>query len=542
MVAVTTLGGLAGLGILAGSGAFSRGGVLNGSSSVLGPVKNILTTTAFESARPKDYTTVESALNSNLDKKGHIKNSLLRHLKIGHVIGLLWAGLSALPFGIKKIFNLDDDSSLLTLFKVNLPFGILGGIGSFVTACICRNDLEHSKENLLDQSVQRFSVSKSGQITKVREGVILEGKLDSMDDVILEPASKRKITSAIKGAKHSGQVLILRGSIGTGKTMTAKAIANAILHEDYYKAEGIQVWHAAQNIMERALFADTKLGRMIVPLVGKIGGETITERVERLVANAVKHYRETGEYVVIILDEAHEMFGMKDGQSAVDPAQRDITANELGKLFQDKIRNESGLCKGVVLAMTANSAAKQLATSLQRRCTDVEYKRPSKEVRAELIQSVLKRELEKTDPRNAKLNQDVRFDMLTNQDFEKASEPGTVNLYKDVFHEQRSEVPTYLTSYISQLENRNMVHHDDIVKSVITAIDSYTKGGKDSLFKMIEENIQSRTSEAVDRRHEWEDEILFYSGNHVRSPLASPLISISHRRGTEPLGDLFGGW
>ncbi len=129
----------------------------------------------------------------------------------------------------------------------------------------------------------------------------------------------------------------------------------------------------------------------------KIGGETIGERVERLVANAVAHYKKTGEYVVIGLDEAHHLLGKDSkhrygGFNSADPNERSEVSNTLGKLIQDKI--QTAKCQGIVLILMSNSTGSDMSAHLGRRFdADLIYERPDEELRKKLLEMVVTEEL-----------------------------------------------------------------------------------------------------------------------------------------------------
>ena len=570
------LGTLATIGIggLVASSVISRSKTKKGNDGqpthpYIGYIKNALTKTLIPSLRPSDYTTIESAFSNQNPKNLSGKNSNLAKIKTGHVFGLGYLLFSLVPFGLKKIIDFDTDSFLYKLAKVNLPISILAGIGSILTATFSRNDYENSIFNLLDNCVRRYQVKKDGScIPLSSEKNEIAEKFPQLSDVVLSPENRGAAITKIKDAKNAGQVMNMFGSVGTGKTMTAKAIAREIAAQDYYDKDSIQVWYANKDMMEKSM-ADSEIGSKIIgflsAVLGDIGLETISQRVERLIANAIKHYRETGEYVVIILDEAHEMLindpGNTFGYNPVDPRYRTKTANELGELC-DKVRGKE-ICKGIFLSLTSNVGIHQISPHLLRRLGIHTFNRPDKTHKEELIKNQLKIELSvKPDEAvNPKVLQELKYN-----DFE--SEPvqtkikeiacigSAVNLIKELFgedgiesvpkgtnpavesgesttvdalarvldrvmndrkarEENRIDTKLYrvgLEKYERELRSRDMLHCQHITDAVHNAIINYNGGGVNKVLEFIEQSLKTSLKQTIDNRAEWEGEIRFAAG------------------------------
>ena len=491
------------------------------SRSLFTNVKNTLTTPLIPSTRTQDYTTVEKALKDS--SPGAKKPSKwLKMLKVGHAFGLAWL-LSMFSGNILEKFDIDSDSAIAKVCKVNSPIALIGGVVSLLTATIGRNDLEDSMVNLLDNHVTRFKVNKDGSSVKSKDDQPWEYFPD-LNEVVLpsgEQDYNSEIKALIKESRTRGVFINLRGVIGCGKTMTAKAIARKLMQEDWYNKDNVQVWFASQNTMEKA-WADDGFPRIELPVIGRIGGETVSERLERLVANAVKHYKQTGEHVVIILDEAHEMLGL--GDNTVDPAVRSKISAALGKFCDEKLKKE--MCQGVMVVATSNASGKQISAHLGRRFDlDIQFLRPAKQERLELIKNYLQKELKKQIDGTSKdlINENLARDVKNQQisfdsnkfvnDYGSLAEIGTENLFQSQYGGDKDRAEgAGLLAYIAHLEKRDMMHCDAVIKAVRESLQLYESGGTLGLKALIENSLKSKTAAAVKANHEWIQEIIHYFG------------------------------
>ncbi len=504
---MSILTGIALAGLIGGGGlTLSKNGK---SSQFFGGIKNALTTTAIPRLRPQDYTNVKQVVSGQtIENKAQTTwDKILKTIKAGHILGGGWILASLIPFGIRKIFDFDSESTAMKAFSINLPIALLGGLGSIVTATFARNDFEASMINLVDDYVERVKISKDKKISDSKSGGEL-GTEDyvSFDDVILG-SDRGKIIGAVRNLQRTGQILNLWGITGTGKTMTADSLADLILKQDFYDKDSVQIWKANSSAIDKALADDDTIGSWLreIPGLGRLFGETITERLERLVANAVKHYRDTGEFVVIVFDEAHELLATKQ-KNSIDPFDREKLKNALQRFFDNTLLQSD--CKGVILALTSNSSVDQFPVTMFRRLVNVEYKRPDKERRIELIKNRVKVELETALNANPKLK-DITLSSFTEEDFDKLASIGTVNLFKEIYKEKESSLidDGLSPASVSHLEKRDMLHHAEIKQVINLAMLSYEGGGKEQLLLNIGSNLQAATKESVSRRFEWRGEI-----------------------------------
>ncbi len=540
-LSILAIGGLAG-----GLPAFAlrKGGKNNGTNFV-SKTKNFLTATAFETVRPQDYTTIESAIKDKaVTKKGKsFGEKLLGFVKVGHIFGLAWLASTAVPYLLKKIFNFDDDSWLIKLLKIHIPIGMVGGLGSLGVATFCKNDYEGTLTNVIDDSVTRRRVYKGGKAELLKENVLDKRTYPSINAVVLpgddvitgqdgqmysegQGSCRGEINSAFLRAQKAGIIFNFYGVTGCGKTMTAEAIADGILSQSWYKGKSVQIWDASSNLMDKTIVDE--IGRngfveFLEDMIGiKLFGESIAERLERTIAHAKRHYLETGEFVVIVLNEAHALLGMSKKSGAYnpsDPHSISRVATNIQKLV-DKFRTELG--SGVCVAQTSNSSIDQIGTALGRRFdANVRFGRLGENSRKLLIQKVLNRELNKPD--SEQLNQNIVRDKarlkLDPNDYEVLSKNiGTPDLFERSYDSKQARVENDLKPHIAKLSHYDILTGDDVDRAVVDAVLNYKSGGKEELKKLIATFLTYKESKEI-QDEKWKGEITHFYGSTSSSSM-----------------------
>lgn len=533
---ILAIGGLAG-----GLPALSlmRGNKKDKGTNFVSKTKNFLTATAFETVRPQDYTTIESAIKDKTaaKKEKSFSEKLLGFVKVGHIFGLAWLAATAIPYVLKKIFNFDDDSWLVKLFKVHIPFGMVGGLGSLGVATFCKNDYEGTLTNVIDDSVTRRKVYKGGKAELLKENVVDKRTYPAINAVVLpgddiitgkdgqmysegQGSCRGEINSALIRAQKAGIIFNFYGVTGCGKTMTAEAIADGVLNQPWYKGKSVQIWDASSNLMDKTIVDE--IGRngfveFLEDLIGiRLFGESIAERLERTIAHAKRHYLETGEYVVIVLNEAHDLLGMSKRNGVYnpsDPHSISRVASNIQKLV-DKFRTELG--SGVCVALTSNSSIDQIGTALGRRFdTNTRFGRLGKNSRKLLIQKVLNRELNKPD--SEQLNKNIIRDKvqlkLDPNDYEVlSSNIGTPNLFERSYGSKQARVEKDLMPHIEKLSHYDILTGDDVDRAVVDAVLNYKSGGKEELKKLIATFLTYKESKEI-QDEKWKGEITHFYGS-----------------------------
>lgn len=430
--------------------------------------------------RPRvDYTTIDQAYEDpSLTKKEAFKEKITR----GHISGLINLGLGGLfAFFAKRIEN-SFWKGLWGFFSVLeiISAGISASVGTFA-----KDEKDEEMKAIIQKYVEKEPAPSF-----------------DLNRVILAQKNRDDVTTALSFTGERGVVINARGVIGNGKTMTGRAIAKTL--ESMHKVKA-NYWNAKEEAIQENL-ADQ--GVRFEFMGFKVGGETIGERVERIVANAVAHYRKTGEYVVVGLDEAHHLLG-KDKHAwkfnSADPNARSEVSNTLGKIIQDKI--QTAKCKGVVLVLMSNSTGIDLSAHLQRRFdADLVYDRPDKVLRQQLLPIVVNEELK---------NNQVNGVVLDGSDYAQLADIGTVNLLQRVFSGDNFNVPYDIKSCTEDLKSFNMLTYDAITKAVIAAVRAYKDSGtfsKQNLLAIVSEKLEDRVSTAVNDRSKWQDELKLKAG------------------------------
>jgi len=512
---------------LAASGAAASGVVgKKQSSTFLDRTKALLTTPTLSQYRPEDYTTIESALISTKKTKNEesFADKIFSKLKFGHVLGTVF--LAGLPIPkILSYFNVDDDSFWMKASKILMPFEILGTAISYITATFCKNEHVESMKNILDHFVTRYKVT-GDKVVNLQTGAEDPQRNRSLDRLIMPDAMRRQIRSHVANSKDNGVGLNAIGPPGLGKSSTGFAIAAEAAGEG-----NAQVWVANKNIMEGTLSDSQELGLLTKMFngvssvfgLGRLTGETFAERIERLIANAVKHYRETGEPVIILLDEAHKLIGSKnDGSDQNDPHNRTSTVEELGPLFEDKLKKE--MCKGVILLATSNSSPDQIAGHFFRRLQILKYTNPTKKERALKIEDVLKEWFASEKYKGSKLQKDgIAIDTVleeiktressTDPGSKKISSIGRVNLLKAYFDgDKEATDKAGYGNFVKALEGRNILHYESIEFAVMDAINNYESGNRVEAFvNLLRKCLQDKTKAEVENREHQLRQVKFFT-------------------------------
>ncbi len=425
-----------------------------------------------------EYTSIDEAVTESK------KTDITDYVKKGH----LWGGVST---GVGALFGYFYTKVESGFWKAILGFisatNILSGLAQVVIATVCKNPEEEKMKQLLPNYITKEDAS----IT-----------LDEMD---LEKHQKETLEFIVDKAKKQGVVVNAYGPVGVGKTMSGRAIGGELVKQGACKAA--KVWISKDDFLkvetiDRAGKPISIFGYTIV------GGETIAQRIERVVANAIKHYKETGEYVVVVLDEAqvllegHDMWGdYKYNRSSTDPNDRPQVIQAWAKIV-DRVQSETGDCKGVVLVSTSNCEYNPFEF-LKRRMEDLHLNRPDEERREQFYRTYIPKFLKKNGLESITLN---------DNDYKELAKIGTENVFKKYYEHMRTtgsfaydHLPDYVRPFEEELKKYPMLHIDAMVKGIDKAIFEAKKGG-DFLSKL-KERLRLTTDEALGRKQAIEDEL-----------------------------------
>lgn len=467
---------------------------------------------------PVDYTTIEVAKQV---KKGSTAPSrklygawdkFVSLLKMGHVIGLGLLGTGAGFFYTAKKF---EDTFLAPFFKAYGPLGIIGGAIALLTALFGRNEAEKGVASILDNFAERLTINSADNTSLDQNGNTGRRVFDYRD-LVLSRGNRNQMEEVFNTLeKGFGCVVNAAGIIGNGKTSLAEALAGELVRRDICRKA--LYWNAKDAAFAHTLADDigpTLLG--IIPI-----GETIIQRVERLVANAVAHHKRTGEYVVISLDEACNLLGLDNrwfslhSFDTADPHKRSKISSALGRLISDKISTQD--CEGVVVVIPTNSNGDDTSDNLGRRMKELTFRNPTQSMREELIKKVVQREIKRrkiTGTNPDKLN------------YSELSRIGTVDLPRlwGNGNRKRGESEAQelgLRGCLPEISAYDVLHCDAITKAVVNALDEYKSGGNQALGRLIKEHLDTRIHDRViSNKKKLVREIRFYSGsNEVRTVL-----------------------
>ncbi len=525
---------------LAGTAAAASPAVVNGKAQgVIDRGRNLLTLPALSKYRPVDYKTIESAHDTTITKPDALTglDKFLSKLKLGHFIGTALLPLLGLP-KLLDYFGVDSDSIWMKLSKIAIPFEVVGTAVSWAVATLAKNDFVESMKSLVDNFCQRLEVTRD---KKIRD-VITKKEIDkymTFDNLIMEEGKKMEFGAFAETLMHRGDGRNVIEATGVGKTSSVYASGARVFENDSYIGDTVEIWKANSNIMEGTLsdvgglgFITKTIDRFTGMLgLGKLTGETIAERLERLIANAVRYHLETGKIVIILLDEAHEMLGKKSSsvsfangsemlrsngqEGSGNPLNRSKTAEELGPLFEDKLN--SILCKGVGVIATSNSAAEDIAYHLLRRLgTDpVVLTKPREKERKEKLETTIRVNFQNLDKYQAVKKDNLDVASVIKLAFNEANalqKFGEVDLFKSYFgNSEKAAQDAGFGAYIEGLKNRNILHYDHLGKAVHVAMTNYKGGGEDALVELLRIKLDSMVRSELGNRENCLTEVRKYS-------------------------------
>jgi len=447
--------------------------------NLFGPVKQFLVGRPM--GRPRiDYATVEDAINDpNLTRKEGFQEKIT----MGQMLGPLFFLFS----GAMGYIGKNSESAFLKSYMIFTATinGFLGLV-SLGVGTIGKDDAAEKAKIMMKDYVEKHDAPSSG-----------------LEDVVLSQSNRDELNIVIDKTSQRGVVINARGAVGCGKTMTGKGIARDLEKKFNVKA---QYWNAKEQATTEGIFDGINVNIMGVNLSG---GETVGQRVERLVANAVAHHKKTGEYVVIGLDEAHNLLG-KDkhswgGFNSADPHNRSAVSDALGKLIQDKIQTEK--CKGIVLVLMSNSYGADLSQHLKRRFdADLIYDRPDATQRNHLYSLVVNKEM-----KNQGLTELSESDLSVV--CSSISDIGTLDLFSEAFDGEKSKLPDSISS--TDLQEFNLLNYDGITKAVIAGISTFKAQNDKSvnnLMSILRNKLLEKQSIAKNDRKAWLDELKLKNG------------------------------
>ena len=465
-------------------------------------------------------------------------------LRTGHFIGLSWLSTTLTPL-ILKFFSFDDDSIWMKLSKINIPIAVLGGIGTLAVTSFSKNDIIEGAKNFIDNFAQRFRFTKDKKVTNISKGVDASELYKPLGKLVLDDGVMAKIQSLIAGSALHGGSLHAIGPPGNGKTSLGYGIVSSMVEEDKGdKLPAVQLWLVDKNVMEGTLADRDELGMFTKMLdsislalgFGKMSGNTITERAEIIAAHAVAHYRMTGEPVVILFDEAHEIFKQKEGNSikdllenrkelstittsTVDPNKRSKTIKEFGALLEDKIKK--AMCKGIMFLATSNISRSEITAHMFRRIQTTTLTAPGRKDRIKRLRQIVERwftepsldgclsklktngiTLEAIQSRLTKLEDPDQS--LINTEMHSLAEKlniydiGTVNLIDVYFNadEEAAKKQGFIDS-ISDMKNRDVLCHEHFDFAVRDAVYNFNSGNVDDFLKLIQKYLVNYTEETL---------------------------------------------
>ena len=448
--------------------------VVDGSSvakGMIGYVLDIYSSRPFGRSRIP-YQTISSVVN---DANASKKEGITEKVTLGQLIGLgnfvVCAGSGYLATKIDNAFKY-----VLGLISVCSGFGGLfaGGLGTFR-----KHQGEAEQIEVLDKHVDKSQVAA--------------GKCD---DIVYSLANEDKINRIVELAKTQGVTVNVYGPHGTGKTQKMRRLTEKL--ESSGVCKKAVIWDANKQIYTEGI--GDQLRRTFLG-----GGETIAQRIERLVANALAHHKKTGEYVVLILDEAHELFAghdlssffkqiqSLDRPSSVDPNDRPATINDYGEVLK-KVKDIPGL-KGVILIQASNTAGNPYEYLDRGFNFSMEVPRAGQEERVKIIKNTLTQALKE---------KGLEGITLINNDYETLAKLGTRDIYDSV----RSVISHEPSEKNSQrFRNMDVLRSDVLVNLITTAVSALTSSDiKDTLISKLTESIKKEADEQASNITKWKDE------------------------------------
>lgn len=471
--------------------------------------------------RDEEITTIDQALEMKKKHGGkppskqlNFLQKLVKRIKIGHPLGICLAGFGALGLWLDKLW---PDSFLKPFFIGNAPLSIFGGIVSFLTATFGKNTYEESLRTHLDDFVRKFIVDKNGKAV-TPSGLEWSEEFPDMSCVVYSEENKSELKDALNiiQSQERGGALCFSGVSHCGKTMTTKALTRDLAGRSL--PGKAQWWFATPRLMDKTL-SDRGAG---IELFGfKIGGETVTERLERVVSNAILEK----DPVVIVLDEAHLMLGSDtESFNAHDPAHRSMMTEQISKFISEVIKTKN--CKNIYVCFTLNSAPRTIPASITNRVDgDIYVERPEAEERKELIRMNLERELQR-------MTRKYNF-TLTESDYERLAREGDAELLKyfgdgDINEGKDIAEKLGLGAHLYRLKKVSMLQCKQIETAIQRAVSKFdSKSGKKTknnlihfvkseLRKFVNKELQ-RGTHVDEKRYYWGED-RDQSSNKVKIP------------------------
>ena len=512
-------------------------------------IKNFLTHPVSSKYRPRILKKIEDAIanpNQSAVKPKNAIEKFFAWLKTGHIIGTAWLSTTLTPF-VLKFLNFDEDGILMKLSKINVVIAALGGIGTLAVTFFGKNDIIEGTKNIIDNLAKRFRFTKDKKVSDLSNGVERNELYRPIGRLIFPEGVKSRVRSLMKDSTIHGGALHAVGPPGNGKTSMAYAIAATSLEEDFQnKLDAMQVWVVDQSAMEGTLADEDDLGMLTKMLdglsmslgFGKVSGETITERVEMVIAHAVAHYKTTGEPVVILLDEAHEIFKLKGAKSSpesslldtirgskidsqadtrtVDPNKRSRTLREFGALLEDKLKKP--MCEGIILLGGSNIGQNEIPEHMRRRMPPITLHNPSREERisklheavetwftdpslTQKISSLSKNQIDLSSVMNRLYELKNLSNSLLTPDtpsLAKIYDVGTVNLINIYFNGIDDEaISSGYINFLHDMKARDVLCFEHIDFAVRDAIHNFTSGGVDDFLKLVQKSLVDYTEETL---------------------------------------------
>ncbi len=423
------------------------------------------------------------------------KSGFTDYVKKGHAWSLFNAGVGGLFAWLSSRLESGFWKVTLGFFSVT---NFLSAATQIIVATFCTNPEEEKMKQLIPT-----------YITKEEPSLVL-------DDVILNPDHETEIKLQVEEARKRGVVLNIYGTIGIGKTMTGRAMAGEIVKSGLCKKA--QFWYGKDELL-KVDAVDHFGGPVTIMGYTLIGGETIAQRVERVVANALAHYKKTGEYVVIGLDEAHVLLEGHESRysrrSSTKATDRPAIIQAFAKMV-DKIQGKNGDCKGIVLMLMSNSAGNKFKF-LERRMPNLEYKRPNAALRERFLKVIIPRILTKYGI----------SETVSSSDYFRLAAVGTENIFQkyyashvyDIAGVETDHNPDYVKAQKDELKNFDLLHFDAIEKAVDKAAFDIKNGrGSGTFTDRLEEKLMALTQSAASDKKAIEDELKDKAGDsHIIS-------------------------
>lgn len=438
--------------------------------------------------RRVEFQTIDSVVS---DPNATKKPGFTDYVKKGHAWSLFNLALGGVFAWISSKVESNFWKYTIGFFSVT---NFLSAAAQVIVSTVCTSPEEAKMKELIPK-----------YITKEEPSV-------KLSDVILDPDHETAIKLEIEEAKKRGSVINIYGTIGNGKTMTGRAIAGELIQAK--ACTKAQFWYGKDELL-KVEAVDHFGGPVSIFGYTIIGGETIVQRVERVVANALAHYKRTGEYVVIGLDEAHVLLEGHESKgsrrSSTKATDRPAIIQAFAKMV-DKIQSKNGDCKGVVLMLMSNSAGNKFKF-LERRMPNLEYKRPTEALRKRFLKVIIPKMLEKYEIKG-KVN-------LKESDYSRLAEIGTEDIFQKywgskVFQNSNGTESDYSPEYVKpkkeELKEYDLLHFDAIEKAVDKAAYDIKNGRGSSFIDLLEGKLKKLTSDAASDRKAIEDELKDKSG------------------------------